>query len=296
MGAQELLAACGVSRLSEYRSLSKAIKSRSLFLCAQKDAMKPSIGLVVAMLVSSHSVPCAAGLIVLSDSRQLNLLAQGDSDFGAHQETYSQDAASSNDNPYQPWSDSAAISSFGAQSALADSAGYIASVITRHSIAGNGAVSGTATILDETAHSAEANARSQLQVGFSVAQHSLWRLNATLDHSGVGRSSVLLTDGLQANGNLIFASTEQSIDQLIALTPGDYTLQVLAEMSAVIWFNTSQSGEATFTATFNQVPEPPSALLLGALLGLSLIHRLRTVNNRSARLHIVPAIACSAPH
>lgn len=236
--------------------------------------MKRSIVIVVAMMVSSHSFPCAAGLIVLSDSRQLNLLAQGDSDFGAHQETYSQDAASSSDNPYQPWSDSAAISSFGAQSAVAESAGDIVSLITSTSITGTGNVSGIATILDETGYSAESTSRSQLQVGFSVTQHSLWRLNAALANYGAGRSSVLLTDGLDANGSVIFSSSEASIDHLVPLAPGDYTLQVLAEMSAVVWFNTSRSGGATFSASFSQVPEPTSAVLLVAVIGLSFTARL----------------------
>jgi hypothetical protein len=236
--------------------------------------MKITICLIVAVIVASHSFPCAAGLIVLSDSRRLDLLAQGDSDFGAHQETYSQDAASSSDNPYQPWSDSAAISSFGAQSAVAESAGVIASLITNTSITGTGNVSGIATILDETGYSAESSARSQLQIGFSVTQHSLWRLNAALASYGAGRSSVLLTDGLDANGSVIFSSSEESIDHLVPLAPGDYTLQVLAEMSAVVWFNTSRSGGATFSASFSQVPEPTSAELLVALIGLSLTARL----------------------
>lgn len=212
------------------------------------------------------------GAILVNDGRTFNLNASGDSDLGGASET----SFAFPDSEFVPFSAGDSILATGAQSAIAAAQGAMNATLSPVSFILSGMVSGSAQIFDETGHNASSDGLARLQIGFTLADASVWRVLATSIISGGGDAQIVLSQGLNPGGSVVYAwSSDLSagVDEQVALGPGDYTMTMESRHTLSIFGPELAQGAATLDASFTLVPTPGGATL--GLIGLVAVARRR---------------------
>lgn len=211
---------------------------------------------VPCVVLAACAAVASAQVTLLSENRVFDLSAQGESDFGGDQQTFLDFGSSANDDPFVPWVVGDSVFTNGAQSAVASASGAFVMDIDPDGFFSSGSLSASATILDETGYNASASGSALMEVVFTLAAASEWRL--TLDGSGS-----MLAELAASGGGAVFSFSTGGVDQAYLLGPGEYTLRFASSVVADTFVVGQFQGASAMGAAFVLVPAPGVLGLLG---------------------------------
>jgi hypothetical protein len=208
------------------------------------------------------------GATLINDGRSFDLSASGDSDFSGD----SAQIVYFPDSEFADFGAGDSLQAFGAQSAIATTQGNMFSTLSSTLFTYEGTIGGTATIFDETGYNASSSGRARMQIGFSLAQASTWRLIADLFSETGAIAEVIVSQGVNEGGPLIGSWSSLSvsaIDEQIVLGPGEYTVIMETRYAITTFGPATLSTMSTLDASFALVPAPGagSLLAIGAMAG-----------------------------
>ncbi len=206
----------------------------------------------------------SADITLINETRTFDLSAMGESDMSGDQNSYLDFGSSANDDPFVPWIVGSSVSATGAQSALAWASGQFLMDIDPDGFFIAGALSSTATILDETGYHASGEGHAWMQVHFSVDAASPWRLSGL----GMGGVVVSLHAGLGTAGPALFNLGAGSYGQDFVLGPGEYTLTFGVSAAASVFTVETLTVESSLDASFVRVPAPGGLMAIGLAGGV----------------------------
>lgn len=211
---------------------------------------------VPCLLLAACAAAAPAAITLIEETRYFSIFAQGNSDFGGDQGSSFGYGSDSNDDPLVAWLVSDDVNAFHAQSAVGSASGLFLMDIDPVAFLFLGTLEGSATVYDETGHDAEGSGSALMQVTFSLAQASEWRLR--FDASGT--TEVSLVSGV--NGPQVFDFGAGSVDQNYLLDAGTYTLTFASSAYAVTFVQGTVNAASAITASFALVPAPGTLALL----------------------------------
>lgn len=219
----------------------------------------------LCVVLAACAAAASADITILNENRTFSMSVQGQSDFGGDQNSSLYFGSESNDDPFVPWTVGDALFTNGAQSAIASASGDFSTVISHTAFTAVASLAGSATILDETGHSADAAVQALMEISFTLDTGALWRLTA----AGAGDTRVALAAGPNPGSPSIFDSAAGSIDEVFFLAAGDYTLTFAASVAAGTFEVGTVSAATTLDAALVMVPAPGVPLALAAALPLA---------------------------
>jgi hypothetical protein len=105
------------------------------------------------------------------------------------------------------------------------------------------------------------SSNSRFIVSFKITEQSPWRVQASAFRiAGSASAEVSLANGI---GDILFNISDSSDDFTLNLPADEYTLTAAAAASAFAFGNDFSAGRSEFTGSFELVPAPSSAALLG---------------------------------
>ena len=220
---------------------------------------------VLSTLAASAGIASAQATL-LNDLRELSLEVQINADNGADQQQVEYFPSDLGDDPFLDWGASDGLITLGGFSASARASGASDTTVSSTLITGTAEATGSAAVLDETASDAFALSRAFLTVGFSIDSTQQWLVDAELTDNNAGVARLAISDGAKPGGAELVSWADASVNEVVTLGPGSYTLSARAEVIVSLFASpSSDMGIANFDVRFGLVPAPGSvALLAGA--------------------------------